>query len=88
MAIVVVCGKYFKEIYFCLLKGIDSSSNFIFEKCMKIAKLSQKNLEKIKQGIDKNQDMKYLVRTIDSYYLKYKIFRNPNLHLLSNDVYC
>jgi hypothetical protein len=55
---------------------MDSDSKFIFEKCMEIAKLSQKILEKIKQGINKDQDMEYLVRTIDSFYLKYKIFRN------------
>jgi hypothetical protein len=36
---------------------MNSNSNFIFEKCMEIIKLSQEFLEKIKQGIDKNQDM-------------------------------
>jgi hypothetical protein len=67
---------------------MDSSSNFIFKKCMEIVNLSQEILEKIKQGINKNQDMKYLVRTIDSYYLKYNIFHNIILHLPANDVYC
>jgi hypothetical protein len=67
---------------------MDSDSKFIFEKCVEISKLSQEILEKIKQGIDKDQDMEYLVRTIDSYYLKYKIFRNLILHLPCNDIYC
>jgi hypothetical protein len=55
---------------------------------MEIAKLSQEILEKIKQGINKDQDMEYLVRTIDSYYLTYKVFRNLILNLPANDVYC
>jgi hypothetical protein len=51
--------------------------------------LNQEILEKIKsKGIDKDQYMEYLVRTIDSYYMKYKIFRNQILHLPGNDVYC
>jgi hypothetical protein len=67
---------------------MDSNSNFIFEKCTEIVKLIQEILEKIKQGIDKDHDMEYLVRTIDSYYLKYKVFCNLILHLPCNDIYC
>jgi hypothetical protein len=67
---------------------MDSDSKIIFEKCMEIAKLSQEILEKIKQGIDKDQDMEYLVRTIDSYYLKYKIFHILILYLPCNNIYC
>ena len=68
---------------------MDPDSNFIFERCKEVAKLSQEILEKIKsKGIDKDQDMEYLVRTIDSYYMKYKIFRNLILHLPGNDIFC
>jgi hypothetical protein len=48
---------------------MDLDSNFIFERCKEVAKLSQEIVEKIKsKGIDKDQDMEYLVGTIDSYY--------------------
>jgi hypothetical protein len=51
-------------------------------------KINSWNFRKNKSGFDNDQDINYLIRTIDSIYLKYKICRNIILHLPSNDVYC
>jgi F0F1-type ATP synthase membrane subunit b/b' len=44
---------------------MDPDSNFIFERCKEVAKLSQEILEKIKgKGVDKDQDIEYLEQLI------------------------
>jgi hypothetical protein len=47
---------YFK--FFLLKNKMDPDSNFIFERCKEVAKLSQEILEKIRSKvIDKDQDI-------------------------------